>query len=183
MKMGARQRWIALIFLLMLALTAAAWVRETEKESVAEVVEAPARTARPQRSAQPARPAPERVALEKLRGHAFDANNTDPFAARSWRKPPAPVIPAAGAAVAATPPPPPPSAPPLPFTYLGRLLSEEANAVFLTQGERNLVIHEGDVIDSLYRVDRFADTQILLTHLPTGIQQTLVTGNIPGEVQ
>ena len=70
---------------------------------------------------------------------------------------------------------------------MGKLISDEANAVFLTQGERNLVVREGDVIDSLYRVERFADTQILLTHLPTGIQQTLVTGNapreVPGEVQ
>lgn len=179
MKMGARQRWTALISLLMLALTAAAWVSESEKDAVAEVVEAPARTSRPPR-AEPARPPAERVALEKLRAHALDANNADPFAARSWRKP-AP-RPAPGTEASA-PPPPPPTAPPLPFVYMGKLVSDEANAVFLTQGERNLVVREGDVIDSLYRVERFADTQILLTHLPTGIQQTLITGNIPEAVQ
>ena len=177
MKMGARQRWTALISLLMLALTAAAWVRESEQDSVAQVVEAPVRTSRPPRAAQPVRPPAERVALEKLRGHGLDGNNADPFAARSWSKP-AP-RPAPGAAVSAPPPPPPPTAPTLPFVYMGKLVSDEANAVFLTQGERNLVVREGDVIDSLYRVDRFADTQILLTHLPTGIQQTLVTGEVP----
>lgn len=180
MKMGARQRWTALISLLMVALSAAAWVRESEKDAVAEVVEAPARTSRSPRAAQPVRPPAERVALEKLRAHALDANNADPFAARSWRKP-AP-RPAPGTEVLA-PPPPPPTAPPLPFVYMGKLISDEANAVFLTQGERNLVVREGDVIDSLYRVERFADTQILLTHLPTGIQQTLITGNIPEAVQ
>ncbi len=174
MKMGARQRWTALISLLMLALTAAAWVRESEKDSVAEVVEAPVRTSRPPRAAQPARPPAERVALEKLRTHALDANNADPFAARSWRKPVP--LPAPGREVSA--PPPPPTAPTLPFVYMGKLVSDEANAVFLIQGERNLVVREGDVIDSLYRVDRFADTKILLTHLPTGIQQTLVTGEV-----
>lgn len=175
MKMGARQRWIALISLLMLALTAAAWVRESEKDSVAEVVEAPVRTARPPRATPPAAPAAERVALEKLRGHGLDPNNADPFAARSWRKPsPRPVA----GTEALAPPPPPPTAPPLPFVYMGKLVSDEGNAVFLIQGERNLVVHEGDVIDSLYRIDKFAETRVTLTHLPTGIQQTLVIGEV-----
>ncbi len=174
MKMGARQRWTALISLLLLALTAAAWVRESEKDSVAQVVEAPVRTSRPPRAAQPVRLPAERVALEKLRAHALDANNADPFAARSWRKP----APRSAPGTEVSAPPPPPAAPTLPFVYMGKLVSDEANAVFLTQGERNLVVREGDIIDSLYRVDRFADTQILLTHLPTGIQQTLVTGEV-----
>jgi hypothetical protein len=172
MKMGARQRWIALIFLLMLALTAAAWVRDSDKESAAAVVEAPARSASAQPAAQPAKAAGERVALEKLRAHALDANNADPFAARSWRKAVLKRAPGPEAVVA----PPAPTAPPLPYTYMGKLISEEDNAVFLTQGERSLVVHEGDVIDSMYRVDRFADSAVTLTHLPTGIQQTLVIG-------
>jgi hypothetical protein len=172
MKMGARQRWVALISLLMLALTAAAWVREAEMDPVAEVVEAPVRGERPVRPTEPVQPSAGRVALEKLRRHSLDANDADPFAVRSWRKPaPRPAI---GTEMAA--PPPPPTAPPLPFVYMGKLISAEDNAVFLVQGERNLVVHEGDVIDSMYRIDKFADTQILLTHLPTGIRQTLVIG-------
>lgn len=179
MKMGARQRWIALIVLLTLALTAAAWVRESEKESsVAEVVEAPARSARPRHNAPPPTPAGERVALEKLRGHALDAENADPFAARSWRK----AAPKSAPKLAPDPemavPPPTPTAPPLPFIYMGKLISDEDSAVFLIQGERNLVIHEGDVIDTVYRVDKFADAGITLTHLPTGIRQTLVIGEV-----
>jgi hypothetical protein len=61
---------------------------------------------------------------------------------------------------------------------MGKLVSEEANAVFLTLGERNLVVHEGDVIDSTYRIDKLADTRVTLTHLPTGIQQTLDMGEV-----
>lgn len=174
MKFGPRQRWIALIALLTLALTAAAWVRDSEKTAVAEVVEAPARGPRPARAA-PVRASAERVELEKLRGHGLGANNADPFAARSWRKPPP--TPAAGAPAVPAPPP-PPTAPPLPFVYMGKLVSEEANAVFLAQGERSLVVHEGDVIDSMYRIDKLADTRVTLTHLPTGIQQTLVIGEV-----
>ena len=61
---------------------------------------------------------------------------------------------------------------------MGKLISDEANAVFLIQGERNLVVHEGDVIDSVYRIDKFADSGVRFTHLPTGIQQTLVIGEV-----
>lgn len=177
MKIGARQRWIVLVALLTLALTAAAWVRESDKAGDAGVVEAPTRSAR---SARPVantttaqRSGPERVALDRLQSHRLELNNTDPFEPRSWKvlEKPRRAGTAAVAVVAA--PPPPPTAPPLPFIYLGRLNSEEGEAVFLTLGERNLVVHAGDTIDSLYRVDALAETQVTLTHLPTGIRQTL----------
>lgn len=170
MKFGARQRWIVLIVLLTLALTAAAWVRDSGKQPEGDVVEAPARNARVMRA--PATSSVERVALEKLRNHGLDDNNGDPFAPRSWQKP----EPRRAPGAADPGPPPPPTAPPLPFVYLGRLASEEDNAVFLALGERNLVVHEGDIVDSTYRVDQLAETQVTLTHLPTGIRQILVMG-------
>ena len=183
MKIHARQRWIALIALLMAALTAAAWVRDGDRKSGAEIVEPPART-RPVPAAREADPAPaDRVHLEKLRGRDADPNADDAFATRSWRKPApkaaakAPVARALPAAPSPPPvAPPPPAAPPLPFTYMGRLLSEEANAVFLTLGERNLVVHEGEIIESVYRVDKVSDTRLTFTHLPSGIQQHLPIG-------
>jgi len=71
MKLGARQRWLVLIALLTLALTAAAWVRDGDKSTNGDVVEAPARTTRAV-AAAPAQPAPssDRVRLEKLRNRA-----------------------------------------------------------------------------------------------------------------
>jgi len=182
MKFDARHRWIALAALLTAALTAAAWVRDADRKSGNEIVEPPAR-ARPITKAQRADPAPaDRVHLEKLRGGDPDAKANDAFATRSWRKPapkPAPKAPVA-AALPAVPPPPiapaPPAAPPLPFAYMGRLLSDEANAVFLTQGERNLVVHEGEIIESTYRVDKVSETRLTFTHLPSGIQQFLAIG-------
>jgi len=181
MKIDARQRWIALVALLLAALTAAAWVREADRKNSTEVVELPTRLRQvpAARSADPA--PPDRVNLEKLRGRDPDSNANDAFATRSWRKPApkaaatAPVT-AAALPVAPSPPTAPLGAPPLPFTYMGRLLSEEANAVFLTQGERNLVVHEGEIIESTYRVDKVSETRLTFTHLPSGVQQHLPIG-------
>ncbi len=181
MKIDARQRWIALAALLMAALTAAAWVREADRKSGAEVVEPPARP-RQVPAARGADPAPaDRVHLEKLRGSDTDSSANDAFATRSWRKPApkaAATAPVSAAALPAAPSPPtaPPGAPPLPFTYMGRLLSEETNVVFLTQGERNLVVHEGEIIESTYRVDKVSETRLTFTHLPSGVEQHLSIG-------
>jgi hypothetical protein len=172
MKFGARKRWALLIALLTAALSAAAWVREGDKAADAEIIEAPARPLRTA-GASPVRTAHEvdRVHLEKLRARPPAGANDDAFATRSWRKP-APKLSAAANAVVVAPP----SAPPLPFVYMGKLLSDEARAVFLTNGERNLIVHEGDVIDATYRVDKLADEGLTFVHLPTGIQQNLAFG-------
>jgi len=173
MKIGARQRWAVLIALLTAALSAAAWVREGDRTADPEVVEAPVRQARPAGATSPrSEQAVERVHLEKLRMHPSADRTDDAFAPRSWRKPAQKATVAANAVVIA----PPPSAPPLPFVYMGKLLSEDDRAVFLLQGERNLIVHEGDVIDAVYRVDKLSDAGLTFIHLPTGIQQNLPIG-------
>jgi hypothetical protein len=173
MKFGARQRWAVLITMLTAALSAAAWVRDGDKAADAQVVEAPVRQARaasgtPMRTEQ----VEERVHLEKLHVRATAQRADDAFAPRSWRKTATKAQAAANAAVIAQPP----SAPPLPFVYMGKLLSEDAHAVFLTLGERNLIVHEGDVIDAIYRVDKLSDAGLTFIHLPSGIQQNLPIG-------
>jgi hypothetical protein len=57
---------------------------------------------------------------------------------------------------------------------MGRLKSGNDVAVFLTQGERNLVVREGETIDSSYRVERIAEGAITLTYLPLNEPQTLL---------
>jgi hypothetical protein len=173
MTFGARQRWAVLITLLTAALSAAAWVRDGDKAADAQVVEAPVRQARPA-SGTPVRTelAQERVHLEKLQVRSTAQRTDDAFAPRSWRKP----LPKAQAAANAVVIAPPPSAPPLPFVYMGKLFSEDARAIFLMQGERNLIVHEGDVIDAIYRVDKLSDAGLTFIHLPTGIQQNLQFG-------
>lgn len=95
------------------------------------------------------------------------------FGAHSWAPPPA----AAGAGAAARAgPPPKPKAPPLPFTYIGKLVDGGKVTVFLAQGERNHVVSTGAVIDDRYRVDRISDAEITLTYLPLKEQQKLPIG-------
>jgi hypothetical protein len=71
---------------------------------------------------------------------------------------------------------PPPSAPPVPYTFIGRLSEAESTTVFLAAGDRNLVVKPGDVIDNNYRVDAVTDHAVSLTYLPLNVKQTLSTG-------
>ncbi len=59
---------------------------------------------------------------------------------------------------------------------MGKLMSDDVRQIFLMQGERNLIVHEGDVIDSLYRVEKLSDAGVTFVHLPTGIRQDLPIG-------
>ncbi|MEO8004538.1 MAG: hypothetical protein ABI771_06505 [Betaproteobacteria bacterium] len=175
--MGTRQRGVLLAVLLTATLSAAAWVRDGDKAEDAEVV-APRKhqnASVPVRQAQVAK-APankdadtQRVHLEKLRTTTTTAQPDDAFAPRSWARPAAKAA-ARGVAIA---PPPPPTAPPLPFVYMGRLLSDNQQKVFLTAGERNLIVREGDTVDAIYRVEKLSDAGVTFLHLPTGIRQEL----------
>ena len=178
MKFGTRKRWAVLIALLTAALSAAAWVREGDRTAKADVVYAPARPASSAGNTPVrAKPADERVHLEKLRMRSTTERAGDAFAPRTWRKP-QPEVKAAANAVAANAVivAPAPSAPPLPFVYMGKMESEDKREVFLTLGERNLIVHEGDEIDATYRVASISNAGLTFIHLPTGIRQNLQIG-------
>lgn len=170
MTSGARQRGIILAVLLMGTLSAAAWVREADKAGEAEVVEAPVRKAvtAKRSAAERGQPLADRVHLEKLQARTAADRADDAFAIRNWRRaaPKAARVELAAAAA-------PPSAPPLPFAYMGRLESADARQVFVTQGERNLILQEGDTVDSTYRVEQLSEARVTFIHLPTGIRQDL----------
>jgi hypothetical protein len=89
------------------------------------------------------------------------------FAPKSWYVPPPPPK-----AV----PPPPPSAPPLPFTYMGKLIEDGQMTVFLTKQDRNYVVKVGDTIDGTYKVEEVSARMMTLTYLPLKIKQTLMIG-------
>src|SRR3954469_12092305 len=88
----------------------------------------------------------------------------DAFEPRSWA-PPAPRM-----------KPAPPQAPPLPFTYIGKMMEDGRIVVFLTQGERNFAVRSGDKLDNLYQIDDIKPTTMLLTYLPLNKQQSLAIG-------
>jgi hypothetical protein len=170
MKIDARMRWPAWIALL--AIAAAVSVSFTGPDSD-EVVRAVEPQSRP-KAATPADRAPksdkvERVRFERLNERAgAPIDVADLFASRSWRKP------EADAAALERP-----AAPPLPFTYLGRLHAAGSDTAYLAMGDRNLAVRSGDLIQDTYRVERVAGSAVTFRHLPTGTQQTLATGGSP----
>jgi hypothetical protein len=98
------------------------------------------------------------------------------FAAHSWYVAPPPPPPVVQIPVA----PPKPVAPPLPFTYMGSYAPSGAKPVFfLTQGDRVLDVHIGDVLDNTYSVDAFANGALVFTYKPLNQQQQLTTGGAP----
>lgn len=167
MSVGHKQRWIVLVTLLGLTLSAAAWVSQED-----EAVE-PVRVARPvpaQAVAPPPRDKVEAVTdlkLNKLQRETKDEVATDLFEAKSWYVPPPPPKPL---------PPPPPSAPPLPFAYMGKLIEDGQLTVFLTKQERNYVVKEGDTLDGMYKVETVSPSMMTLVYLPLNIKQTLMIG-------
>ncbi|HQR72301.1 MAG TPA: hypothetical protein PLE54_16970 [Burkholderiaceae bacterium] len=101
------------------------------------------------------------------------AATTDPFAAASFVPPPPP------APVVIPPPPPPPKAPPLPFAFVGLLESGAGKpAAFLSHGEALLVVSEGDVIESDYRVESLSPVEVVLTYLPLKERQKLAATGV-----
>jgi hypothetical protein len=126
------------------------------------------------------RAAPEQAPaldLGKLRRRPSTEPDSEAFGARSFR--PAPPRAPKGqqpALAAAPPPPPPPQAPPLPFTYVGRLVEDRDTTVFLASGERNLIVKPGEVIDNLYKLEEVGERALVLTYLPLSQRQSLPTG-------
>lgn len=71
-------------------------------------------------------------------------------------------------------PAPPPSAPALPFVYLGMLNPETAKPqVFISSGDRLLIVSPGDVIDGVYRFESIAATEARFTYLPLNQRQVM----------
>ena len=121
---------------------------------------------------------PGALDLRKLQRPRSAGPTGEIFGPRDFRpEPPLPkrAIAQPGSAAPSAPPP-PPSAPPLPFAYMGKLDESGATIVFLAMGERNLVVKPGDIIDNMYRLDQVSDNAVMLTHLPTGMQQSLPIG-------
>lgn len=98
------------------------------------------------------------------------------FSAHSWRVAPPP----APAPVRTAPPPvaavPPAVAPALPFEFIGKMDDAQRLRVFLLRGEKIYTVTVGEVIDGTYRVERIADSEMVLTYLPLNVRQTLSVG-------
>jgi len=180
-------RATALLVALGTTLAAVYWASglETGEGPVEAVVQAQhvaqtSRAAANERPEQTVRPAPARggLDLQRLSRSPSADPSADPFTMRDFRpRPPVMKRPIAKpAAELPPPPPPPPQAPPLPFSYLGKVAEGSDTTVFLAMGDRNLVVKPGEVIDNSYRLEEVSDTAIVLTYLPLTVKQTLPIG-------
>ena len=90
---------------------------------------------------------------------------------------PAPVAPSAPPPVAATsvkaPEPPTPMAPPLPFTYFGRMTKSGKVIVYLLRNQELLLAEAGATLDGTYRVETITAAAVQFTYLPLQTRQDL----------
>lgn len=77
-----------------------------------------------------------------------------------------------------TPKPTKPVVPPLPFTYIGKVIEDGQVTVFLEKQKRNYLVRGGEVIDGTYRVDKVETTKVVLTYLPLEEQQMVIFGEL-----
>lgn len=97
-------------------------------------------------------------------GAGPSAPRADPFAPKSFAPAPKPQQAAAREA---------PSAPPLPFTYIGKLIQDGRTEVFVLRGDELISIAAGQKIDAHYQVDWISDARIAFTYLPLKSRQML----------
>jgi hypothetical protein len=96
----------------------------------------------------------------------------NPFAGKSW---------AAPIAAAETPPPPPapdPVAPPLPFTYAGKLEEGSKWIIYLSKGTQSFAVSKGEIFDTNYRLEGIdnGNGNLIILYLPLSTKQLLPTG-------
>lgn len=172
----AKKRGWLLAGALALTLVAVGWVQVNDSPTVV-VVEEPVKTS-PSPSPERSRQQQNRAAgiqLDKLQRQPVPmAEVENVFSAKSWYVPPPPPPPSS----LRDAPPPPPMAPPLPFTYVGKLVEEGKTTVFLATPDRNFMVKEGDVINGTYHVDQLKAPLMILTYLPLNIKQTLQIGEV-----
>ena len=91
--------------------------------------------------------------------------------------PPAPPPPATvPRPVVAEAPPPKPVAPPLPFTFMGRLIDNGATTVFVSHNGNSLMLKQGDQAAELYRVEQISQSEVVFVYEPLAERQVLAIG-------
>jgi type IV pilus biogenesis protein PilP len=70
------------------------------------------------------------------------------------------------------------TAPPLPFTFFGRVVDSGETRVFLSRGDMTYTVAVGDKLDGGYRVEKITANAVVLRYLPMNVTQTLDIGAI-----
>jgi hypothetical protein len=69
-----------------------------------------------------------------------------------------------------------PEAPPLPFTYAGKLIEDGKYTVFLLAGGQSFAVHAGDVIESVWRLKAFNPPKIIFVYMPLKLEVAMDIG-------
>lgn len=158
-----RQRLI-LFAALIATLLATYWVSQQENNDRVDALARPHQSKNALRPGKPGEPLPQHATLSVPQRPEESGTVLDLFDAKFWNAKPASTE------------PPKPTAPPLPFTYMGKVLENGGTRLFLVQGDRIHIVKAGDTIDSTYRMDKVENGVLTLTYLPLNIQQTLNIG-------
>ena len=107
----------------------------------------------------------------KLDGAALPARlqaaSADLFAPHDWQPPPPPPRVVKVEA---------PKAPPLPFTYFGKVIQDGAVIAFVSQGNVDHALKTGDTVAN-YRVQQITASAMTFVYLPLNEKQTLPFGS------
>lgn len=162
-----QRRWLLGGALLLTVAAAASVDKQDDPDSGVVLADTSKARAQNRQSGGAASPGPfADILVDKLKRPALPEKAKDMFAAKSWYVPP-PVSKVK----------PVPTAPPLPFTYVGKMLEEgKSSTVFLERQNRIFLVREGDAIDTNYRVDTIKAPVMTLTYLPLDLKQTMQIG-------
>lgn len=159
---------LLLLSLFGVAIAASIWVTYMPQE--AEAVAAPvipkrsAPTKVAEKTHQAERPI---LALDNLQRPSMTVGEVNPFSGKSWYVPPPP---------APEPPPPKPTAPPLPFTYVGKMEEEGRWVVYLAKGEKFYSVSKGETFDQVYRLEDVENGNVVIQYLPLSTKQVIAIG-------
>lgn len=70
-----------------------------------------------------------------------------------------------------------PVAPPLPFTFVGKMIENGRVKIFLQEGETLHTVSEGEMLGNRYKVLGVDNGKISLLYLPLNVTQTINVGN------
>lgn len=72
--------------------------------------------------------------------------------------------------------PPEPVAPPLPFSYLGKIVENGKVTVYVAKGDRSYLLKGGETIDGIYTVLSIDAQKVIFNYKPLATQQILMIG-------
>lgn len=182
MDSSEKKRKLLIAAALVVTLLAVVMVEKDEMENVVDTVE-PTQIPRTssERAAKKQESTSEILDVSKLGQRKFNPKAGELFVTTNWTPKPPPIDPEEQAAreeaakQAFTPPP--PKAPPIPFKYAGKAISDNQTWVFLSQAKENHIAKIGGKITEQYRLDAITDDSVSLTYLPLNTKQTLTINN------